>query len=628
MKSDHNILAFDSIYPYKILQNNAVDHGLHWHNYIELFYVKKGTLRLTTGDFSFHLDEGHICFINSGTIHSINQMNMDSKVIVLQVSTEKDSPFHSLKNYKFNFSTYLSDLSSATLPLNQLQYMIDQIYEESLINMVGFENVILGYINTMFGLLKRNYYLIPKDANDYNKEDNLTRLSTIIEYIDAHYSERITLKKLADDLHMNYYYLSHFFKDTAGISFQDYLSNLRVGKSLALLSDHNNTITHVSYASGFPNVKAYSKAFKSKFSVLPSEYRKTVMSNDLSRPEAETTLNISDSPIPHEPNKQAKDGIENFTKLSERLRLRHSNKHAISQAINITNASPIFELPDSAPMILTSDILSYYDQQELTDIIEKMTCKSVDLFISDSATYTEPYTIQKLSEYNIPLSSLYHQTFTPTLLYQDYDVFSLVSGIDLIQTFLSDPAQRPPLEFYLLHNSNFVSPFILSSSLLTSFQVRTPLYYAHQYIQQLTGTVIHASENCIVAKDDKTYKILCCHSKSLSSYYSMRHEHTFKMDDYLFFVQSFPELKLSISINEIKTHVQQNTYLVDNNNGCILNNWVELGSPQTLTSEYKDYLAHITQPKFMVNNLPFRESPIITIQLPALGFAYTEINLL
>lgn len=628
MKNGLDILSFDPKYPYKIYLRKVSSFNLHWHNYLEIFYVRKGNLRITTGDFSFHLDEGHLCFIDSGTIHSVNQTDVDNEILVLQISAMKNTPFESLKNYKFNSATYLSDLSSDTLPLDNLHSILNKIYEEEALKAAGYSNIILGYINTLIGIMIRRHYLVPKTENDYVTESNLERLSSIIEYLDDHYSEKISLTALADSLHMNYYYLSHFFKDTAGVSFQDYLNNMRVDKSLTLLSESNSNITKIAYSIGFPNIKAYSKAFKDKFGILPSEYKKNIARRSKD-PSLTTDSAILDSYVQTAKEHIGSDGSQpDLLTLSNKFDLKPDSNHMLNRNILVSNDKPLNSLSLIDEMDMDFDCFCSFSTDRIASVLHSLRIQKVNLYGSDMEDSRHlAFLKQKAGEITCSINSISAGQLHCDLQLQDYEAFSLLSGIRILHLFLNDPYSRNIPKLYWPGAQTLSAPFLNSSSLVTSFGIKTPYLYAWSFIRKMEGEVIYLSGDCIITKKEKTFRVLCYHSKSLQMYDSLAADAAFKMDDYSFFVNSFPCIKYAITFNSIKEKVTQTTLTVSAHNGCVLDEWIKLGSPEYLNEMSVSYLRSITKPQLNIKVPPFRETPIITLELPPLGFAYAEIKI-
>lgn len=95
------------------------------------------------------------------------------------------------------------------------------------------------------------------------------------QYIDENYINKITLKTVADDLFTNPSYFSTLFKKEMGISFTDYLNDIRIKRAQDLLLSTNLSLTDISSRSGFDCQSYFTKVFKKKNGITPSEYRKS-----------------------------------------------------------------------------------------------------------------------------------------------------------------------------------------------------------------------------------------------------------------------------------------------------------------------------------------------------------------
>ncbi|MEW6047950.1 MAG: helix-turn-helix domain-containing protein [Bacillota bacterium] len=101
----------------------------------------------------------------------------------------------------------------------------------------------------------------------------LTVLSSMIEYINAHYAEPITLSHLAGVAGLNPSYLSHAFKRVAGCSLSEYMRRLRVERAKDLLAGTTLTVREVAERVGVPDAAYFSRIFRRLEGVSPQQYR-------------------------------------------------------------------------------------------------------------------------------------------------------------------------------------------------------------------------------------------------------------------------------------------------------------------------------------------------------------------
>jgi len=101
----------------------------------------------------------------------------------------------------------------------------------------------------------------------------------LMNYIDTHIYSLKTLKELEEFTDYSYGYLSSLFKKTTGNSLNGYYREKRLEAARILITENRLKSTEISEMLGYSSVYAFSKAFTSRFSVSPREYRKNCMKN-------------------------------------------------------------------------------------------------------------------------------------------------------------------------------------------------------------------------------------------------------------------------------------------------------------------------------------------------------------
>lgn len=108
-----------------------------------------------------------------------------------------------------------------------------------------------------------------------SKEDSF------IEEVKTYIHERVndnslTLKGTANAFYMNPSYLSRLYKQKMGVSFKEYLTNLRMNKALDLIRTTDMKVYEIGEAIGIPDPNYFSNCFKKAMNMSVSEYRKEV----------------------------------------------------------------------------------------------------------------------------------------------------------------------------------------------------------------------------------------------------------------------------------------------------------------------------------------------------------------
>ncbi len=96
------------------------------------------------------------------------------------------------------------------------------------------------------------------------------------EYIEQHYSENLSLQVLAEEVHMNPYYFSSFFKKNTGENFKDYVNRVRVEHAVPMLISSDWKTYEIAEKVGFGDIRMFNAAFVKLYQETPGNYRKRV----------------------------------------------------------------------------------------------------------------------------------------------------------------------------------------------------------------------------------------------------------------------------------------------------------------------------------------------------------------
>ncbi|WP_102345351.1 helix-turn-helix transcriptional regulator [Bacillus sp. Marseille-P3661] len=105
---------------------------------------------------------------------------------------------------------------------------------------------------------------------ELTKDQNLQKC---IEYISNYFHEDLSIKKVANKVHLSHTYFSRLFKKELGVSFVEYVTNIRIKRAKWLLANTNDTIESIAAQVGFNTPNYFSSIFKKNEGMSPSEYR-------------------------------------------------------------------------------------------------------------------------------------------------------------------------------------------------------------------------------------------------------------------------------------------------------------------------------------------------------------------
>ena len=106
----------------------------------------------------------------------------------------------------------------------------------------------------------------------FRKDPNLF-VQKAADYIKLNYSEKISIKEIADQLYLSPNYLSELFKKHTGKTISEYLTEYRLEKACQLLDHAEYRVGDVSGMVGIHDGRYFSNMFKKKYGMTPTEYR-------------------------------------------------------------------------------------------------------------------------------------------------------------------------------------------------------------------------------------------------------------------------------------------------------------------------------------------------------------------
>ncbi|WP_018752968.1 response regulator transcription factor [Paenibacillus sanguinis] len=99
------------------------------------------------------------------------------------------------------------------------------------------------------------------------------QIQEALAYVDEHLHQSMSMKEIADHLHLNASYFSVLFKEQTGLTFSEYLMRRRLQRAKGLLLGTTLSITEISERIGYQSAKYFIKVFRDQEHMSPSQYR-------------------------------------------------------------------------------------------------------------------------------------------------------------------------------------------------------------------------------------------------------------------------------------------------------------------------------------------------------------------
>lgn len=244
----------------------------HWHDEFEIDFVVAGSGVIEVNSQKFELKEGEGIFVNSGVLHAAHK-------------TEKSFRVHSMVFHADLIAG--NDLSvfreKYILPLLRSAkfFVIDNDSELKKIFSKAwrvFEKEKFGYEFEIRELLSRILLMILKNAPVESKtspaeERSIKRIKKMLTFIQENFSQAINVSHIAASAYISQSECLRCFHKILGTTPVKYLKNYRLRKAESMLTLTDESIADVASACGFQDISYFTKVFREKNKMTPSEYR-------------------------------------------------------------------------------------------------------------------------------------------------------------------------------------------------------------------------------------------------------------------------------------------------------------------------------------------------------------------
>ncbi len=267
------------VYPVHVPERlNGFPH--HWHEEMEIIYVCEGEVSVSLRNSEYVMKSSDIMLVHPQTIHAIKQYN-DSSARYFNIlfrfslleSGPKDICREKYLEPIYNRELLMPEYLTEDHPLHgELEPLIKKLLVDPRRQRESEELMIKSRVlEIMYRILP---YCDKADKDSANEDIVFEKLKRSLSYLEEHYSENLTIERMAAVSNYSESHFSKLFKQLTGDSFTQYLKNYRLETALSRIRNEKTKISQIAIECGFSNLSYFSRAFNEKFKISPSEYRK------------------------------------------------------------------------------------------------------------------------------------------------------------------------------------------------------------------------------------------------------------------------------------------------------------------------------------------------------------------
>ena len=252
---------------------------IHWHNDLEINLIREGEAVFQVYQKSYRVRTGEGFLLNRNVPHSCSSPGNEhvrySTILVRpdflygdfgsDVERKCFQPFLQNSAIPCIYLTGFDENGKEILQkLNQVEEAFDRkrfCYELKIKGLLceAFAMILYGHRQELTKFVPANL-------------QELERLEKMLNYLNMHFTEVISLQDLADQVHLSREVCCRLFKKMTGKTITGYLEEYRVNKSFSLVQSGQYSMTQITEMVGFRNPSRFASAFRKRFGCNPGEY--------------------------------------------------------------------------------------------------------------------------------------------------------------------------------------------------------------------------------------------------------------------------------------------------------------------------------------------------------------------
>lgn len=252
---------------------------LHWHREMEILYILNGSAVVTIEGKRYKLDPMEMIVIDSSVIHDVVYELPQTMGICIHIS-------------KSDMRRYLADIEllhivcckDKLLPQQKEAYdkLCRYLKELTVLYFEQKQSYALAssaLILQIMAVLVEQFSEPAPESLNVSDVDNLARVEQVFNFVEQNYQEPIALQDAADELGLNKEYFCRFFKKNTGMSFLQYVNEVRLNHIYQDLLYTEGSVQQIMEKNGAYNTKLFYRLFKETYQCTPRELKRMIKEN-------------------------------------------------------------------------------------------------------------------------------------------------------------------------------------------------------------------------------------------------------------------------------------------------------------------------------------------------------------
>ena len=246
----------------------------HWHKAVELLMFVKGRVACIFENATLQYKKNDIAIINSHEVHE-TKCSRNAVFLVVHIDPTlmcRYMPTFDQLRFSLAFDPADQEKAEAFARLREHMQMILRITEGEMDPAAKLERQ--ARLFALASILVKHFSLPLAVEESRLQRSDMTRLEPLLEYIQLHHGEELPLDEAVAFMGLNKEYFCRLFKKNMGVSYLQYVYQVRTTAVCRDLEITEDTIGEIAERHGFRDPKMLNQYFREIYGCTPSEKRK------------------------------------------------------------------------------------------------------------------------------------------------------------------------------------------------------------------------------------------------------------------------------------------------------------------------------------------------------------------
>jgi AraC-like DNA-binding protein/mannose-6-phosphate isomerase-like protein (cupin superfamily) len=274
----------DPDFPLAVIEYTALGDGdpMHWHDHFEVALVLDGAGEFMFGKRALRAEPGDVFFIDNSQPHvALADPGWPLRLLLVLFRPELlagpgcrplDQGY--LAPFRWDERTASPRVRGGTPLADEIALLMHRLRDIHVRSDPAERFLADATLRTAIALVNRDPAARATPGAIRAAADRREQIRPVLAYVDRNHREQITLEDVAGLVHVSPSRVRHVFKDVTGVSFKEYVTQVRVTEAKRLLLSTDLSVAEIARAVSYTNLHQFYKVFYRSCAMSPGEYRR------------------------------------------------------------------------------------------------------------------------------------------------------------------------------------------------------------------------------------------------------------------------------------------------------------------------------------------------------------------